>query len=80
MAYYEQIKTKKANTQRLKKTSNREFQRLTQNHSNKRKKRIQSPLINDNEDDELEEDVQLFIIKRNEAVNDIVGDDNTVDK
>jgi hypothetical protein len=73
------VKIKKANAQRLKKTSNRRFQRPTQNHINKKKKRIQSSLINDNENDELEENIQLSIKKRNKIVNNIIDDDNIVD-
>jgi hypothetical protein len=50
------VKIKKANTQRLKKTSNKGFQRPTQNHINRKEKRIQSSLINNN-DDGLEKDI-----------------------
>jgi hypothetical protein len=73
------VKIKKANTQRLKKTSNKRSQRPTQNHINKKKKRIRSPLINDNKNDGLEENIQLSIEKRNEAMNNTVDNDNTVD-
>jgi hypothetical protein len=36
-------------------------------------------LINDNEDEKLKKNIQLSIEKRNEAVNDIINNDNAVD-
>ncbi len=75
--YYEQVKNKRANTQR-KKTFNKQSRKPKRKINNRRRKKALSPLISNNEDDGLEEGIKLPIKKENEAVDNTVDDDNGV--
>ena len=75
--YYEQVKNKRANTQR-KKTFNKQSRKPKRKINNRRRKKALSPLISNNEDDGLEEGIKLPIEEENEAVDNTVDDDNGV--
>ncbi len=72
------MKNKRANAQRKKKISNKQSRKPKRKVNNRRGKKARSPLISNNEDDRLEEGIELFIEEENEAVDDIVDDDNGV--
>jgi len=72
------VKNKRANTQRKKKTSNRQSRKAKRKINNRKKKKTRSPSISDNKNNRLKESIELFIKKENEAVNNTINDDNSV--
>ena len=73
------MKNKRANAQRKKKIFNGQSGKPKRKVNNRRGKKARSPSINNNEDNRLEESIELFIKEENEAVDDIMNDNNSVE-
>ena len=73
-AYCEEVAKKMANKQGKKKGSKKSLQI----NSNRRQKTAQSLTLSDSDYDELEEGIELPIEERDEAVDEVVDDDNRI--